>query len=251
MSGHSKWSTIKHKKAKADAERGKAFTKVIKELTIAARMGGGDPNANPRLRTAILAAKAVNMPNDNIDRAIKKGTGELEGITYEDTTYEGYGPGGAALLVEVTTDNKNRTVSEIRHIFSRNGGNMAESGAVAWMFHKKGLILIDRSASDEDTLMTAVLDAGAEDMKTDEETYEVTTQLADFETVKKAVENLGVKASLAEISMVPQTTVVVKGKDAQQLLKLTETLEEHDDVRKVYSNFNIPQEELEALAEEL
>lgn len=249
MSGHSKWSTIKHKKARADAERGKAFTKVIKELTIAARMGGGDPDANPRLRTAIAAAKAVNMPHDNIERAIKKGTGELEGVTYEDITYEGYGPGGAALLIEITTDNKNRTVSEIRHILSRNGGSMAESGSVAWMFQKKGLILVDKEATDEDELLTAVLDAGAEDMKIDEGSYEITTRPGDFEKVKNAIEDLGIKPSFAEVSMVPQTTLEIKGKDAQQLLKLVETLEEHDDVRRVYSNFNIPQEELEAIAE--
>jgi len=251
MSGHSKWSSIKHKKAKVDAERGKAFTKVIKELTIAARMGGGDPDSNPRLRTAIAAAKAVNMPSDNIERAIKKGTGELPGVTYEETTYEAYGPGGAALLIEITTDNKNRTVSEIRHILSRNGGNMAESGSVAWMFHKKGQILVDKGAAEEDELLAAVLEAGAEDMRTDEESYEIVTQPADFERVKKAVEDLGIKPSFAEVTMVPQTMVVIKGKDAQQLLKLMEALEDHDDVRKVYSNFNIPQEELEAMAEEM
>ncbi len=251
MSGHSKWSSIKHKKAKVDAERGKAFTKVIKELTIAARMGGGDPDSNPRLRTAIAAAKAVNMPSDNIERAIKKGTGELPGVTYEETTYEAYGPGGAALLIEITTDNKNRTVSEIRHILSRNGGNMAESGSVAWMFHKKGQILVDKGAAEEDELLAAVLDAGAEDMRTDEESYEIIAQPADFERVKKAVEDLGIKPSFAEVTMVPQTVVVIKGKDAQQLLKLMEALEDHDDVRKVYSNFNIPQEELEAMAEEM
>ena len=251
MSGHSKWSTIKHKKAKADAEKGKLFTKAIKELTIAARMGGGDPESNPRLRTAIAAAKAINMPSENIERAIKKGPGELPGVAYEETTYEGYGPGGAALLIEITTDNKNRTVSEIRHILSRNGGNMAESGAVSWMFHKKGLILVDKEAIDEDELMTAVLDAGAEDMKIEEGSYEITTQPGDFEKVKRAIEDLGIKPSFAEVTMVPQTTVVVKGKDAQQLLKLMEALEDHDDVRKVYSNFNIPQEELQAIAEEM
>jgi len=246
MSGHSKWSTIRHKKGAADAKRGKIFSKLIKEITVAARMGGGDPGANPRLRTAVAAAKAENMPKDNIERAIKKGTGELEGVNYEESTYEGYGPGGAAVLLESLTDNKNRAVANIRHIFSKNGGNLGENGCVAWMFEKKGYIVVEKSVADEDTLMEAALDAGAEDIREDDGNFEVIASTEDFEAVKAAVENANIPYIVAEVTMLPQSTTDLKGKEAQQMVRLMEALEDCDDVQKVYTNADIPEEVLEA-----
>lgn len=245
MSGHSKWHSIKHKKAAVDAKRGNIFTKLIKEITVVARMGGGDLDGNPRLRLAVQRAKDANMPHDNINRAIKKGTGELPGVTYEEACYEGYGPGGVAVLVEAMTDNKNRTVSDLRRIFSKQGGNMGESGCVAWMFHKKGLVLVNRDQIDEDELLGIVLDAGAEDMITDDESnYEITTDPDDFETVKQVLEDKGINPTLAEVTMVPQTTIKLQGKDAKQMLQLMEDLEEHEDVQHVHANFDIPEQEL-------
>jgi len=248
MSGHSKWSTIKRKKGAADSKRGKAFTKIIKEIMVAARFGGGDANSNPRLRTAVLAAKAENMPKDNIERAIKKGTGELEGVNYEELTYEGYGPGGAAMMLEVLTDNKNRTVADVRHIFSKHSGSLGEGGCVSWMFEKKGLILIGKDGTDEDRLIEVALDAGALDVKDTGKEFEVTTDAAKFEEVKKAVEDAGFKSNLAEVTMVPQNTVRLTGKEAEQMLKLMEGLEDSDDVQKVYANFDIADEEMERLS---
>jgi len=248
MSGHSKWSTIKRKKGAADAKRGKAFTKIIKEIMVAARFGGGDVNANPRLRAAVLAAKAENMPKDNIERAIKKGTGELEGVHYEDLTYEGYGPGGVAMLLEVLTDNKNRTVADVRHVFSKHNGNLGESGCVSWMFEKKGLILVDKGGVEEDRLIEIALDAGALDVNDTGKEFEVKTDPATFEDVKKALDDAGMKTSYAEVTMVPQTTVRLTGKEAEQMLKLMEGLEDSDDVQKVYANFDIPDEEMERLS---
>ncbi|OGW13876.1 MAG: transcriptional regulator [Nitrospinae bacterium RIFCSPLOWO2_12_FULL_45_22] len=242
MSGHSKWASIKHKKAAVDARRGKVFTKLIKEITVAARLGGGDLEANPRLRTAILAAKANNMPQDNIQRAIKKGTGELPGTSYEEASYEGYGTGGIAVLVNILTENKNRTLSEIRYIFSKNGGSLGEAGCVSWLFEKKGQILVEEGKVDEDELFMVALEAGAEDVRKDGSTYEIITQAKDFEVVKKALEAHGVEVSVAEITMLPQTTVKLESKQAQQMLKLMETLEDHDDVQHVYANFDIPEE---------
>jgi YebC/PmpR family DNA-binding regulatory protein len=242
MSGHSKWSTIKHKKAAQDAKRGAIFTKVIKELTVAARMGGGDVDMNPRLRTAVLKAKAVNMPQDTMQRAIMKGTGELPGVNYEEITYEGYGPGGVAMIVTVLTDNRNRTVAEIRKIFSKNGGNLGESGCVAWMFQKKGLIVVDKDKVDEDELFTIALEAGAEDVRPADAMYEVITSVEDFEPVKQAITTKGIEPSSSEVSLLPQTTVRLEGSQARQLLKLMDELEEHDDVQNVYANFDIPDE---------
>jgi YebC/PmpR family DNA-binding regulatory protein len=242
MSGHSKWSTIKHKKAAQDAKRGAMFTKVIKELTVAARLGGGDPDMNPRLRTAMLKAKAVNMPQDTMQRAIMKGTGELPGVSYEEVTYEGYGPGGVAMIVTALTDNRNRTVAEIRKIFSKNGGNLGESGCVAWMFQKKGLIVVDKSKIDEDDLLGIALEAGAEDVRPGDAIYEVITSVEDFEPVKQGITAKGIEPSSSEISLIPQTTVRLEGNQARQLLKLMEELEEHDDVQNVYANFDIPDE---------
>jgi YebC/PmpR family DNA-binding regulatory protein len=240
MSGHSKWSSIKHKKAATDSKRGKIFTKLIKEITIAARMGGGDPDANPRLRTAIAAARAENMPKDNMERAIKKGTGELEGVNYEEVTYEGYGAGGAAVYVESLTDNKNRTVADIRYIFSKAGGNMAESGCVAYLFDKKGYLVVEKSVVDEDTLMETALDAGAEDVREDGENFEVITEPGDFEGVREAMEGAGIATIAAEITMLPQTVTPVAGKEADQMVRLMETLEDCDDVQKVYTNADLP-----------
>jgi YebC/PmpR family DNA-binding regulatory protein len=248
MSGHSKWSTIKRKKGAADAKRGKMFTKIIKEIMVAARMGGGDVNANPRLRTAILAAKAENMPRDNIDRAIKKGTGELEGVHYEEFNYEGYGPGGVAMLVEVLTDNKNRTVAEVRHVFSKQNGSLGESGCVSWMFEKKGLMSIDKTGVDEDQLIEAALDAGALDVKDNGKEFDVTTPPVLFEEVKKKLEEKRFKTTYAEVTMVPQNTVRLTGKEAEQMVKLMEALEDSDDVQKVYANFDIAEEEMERLS---
>ena len=242
MSGHSKWSSIKHKKGATDAKRGKIFTKLIKEITVAARIGGGDADANPRLRTAILAAKSENMPKDNIERAIKKGTGELEGVNYEESTYEGYGPGGAAVFVESLTDNKNRAVADIRHIFSKAGGNLGENGCVAYMFDKKGYINIEKESVDEENLMEVTIDAGAEDVRDDENNFEVITAIEDFEAVKVAIEEQSIPYIVAEITMLPQSTANLEGKEAEQMLKLMDALEDCDDVQKVYTNADIPEE---------
>jgi len=247
MSGHSKWSTIKRKKEKADAARGKAFTRVIKELTIAARLGGGDENSNPRLRTAIQAAKSVNMPSANIERAIKKGTGELPGQSFEDVVYEGYGPGGAALYIEALTDNRNRTVAEIRHLLSKYGGSLGESGSVTWMFSKKGIVTVSSSTTTEDELMMAALDAGAEDIEVDEELFRVKSEPGDLEAVKQALAKAGIEFESAELTMEPSTTVKVDPKSAESLLKLLDSLEEHDDVQNLYSNFDIDDSVLEAM----
>jgi YebC/PmpR family DNA-binding regulatory protein len=243
MSGHSKWSTIRHKKAAADAKRGKAFTKLIKEITVAARMGGGDPEANPRLRAAVMAAKTENMPKDNIDRAIKKGTGDLDGVSYEEFNYEGYGPGGVAILVEIMTDNRNRAASEVRHIFSKNGGNLGEAGCVAWMFSKKGTIVFNKGGMNEDELMEIALEAGAEDVEDQEDQFQVTTERDSFEAVKTAFDEKGMAYEMAEVTMVPQTTVPIDdAKTAQQLLKLMNALDDCDDVQNAYANFDIPDE---------
>jgi YebC/PmpR family DNA-binding regulatory protein len=239
MSGHSKWHTIKHKKGALDAKRGKLFTKLIKELTIAARTGGGDPNQNPRLRKAVNDAKGANMPNDTIDRAIKRGTGELEGVHYDEITYEGYGPGGVAIMVNATTDNRNRTVSELRHLFSKNGGNLGESGSVAWMFNKKGQIIVDAALKGEDEMMEIALEAGAEDMLNDGESYQVLTAPEDFMTVLDTVKSKGVEPISAEIAMIPQNTIKLDGGHATQMLKLYEALDDHEDVQSVYANFEI------------
>lgn len=246
MSGHSKWATIKRKKAVTDAKRGKVFTVIIKEVTIAARMGGGDPKGNPRLRLAIDKAKAANMPADNIKRAIQKGTGELPGVMYEDVTYEGYGPGGVAMIIESVTDNKNRTVSEIRHLFERNNGKLGASNSVAWMFHRKGVLHVLRTNYNEDDLLGVVLEAGADDMKTDEEMYEIITTPEQFETVKQIIESKGIKLEDAEIQLIPENTVKVGGKEAEQILKLMESLEEHEDVQRVSSNFDIDEKTIAA-----
>lgn len=249
MSGHSKWSTIRHKKGAADAKRGKIFTKLIKEIMVSARMGGGDPNANPRLRAAITAAKAENMPKDNIDRAIKKGTGDLEGVSYEEIMYEGYGPGGVAVLVDILTDNRNRAASEIRHAFSKNGGNLGEAGCVAWMFNKMGSITFTKSVVSEEEVMEVALDAGADDVRDEEDQIEVITSLEDFTTVKSAFDEKGMLYELAEITMVPQTTVPISDeKLAGQLLKLMDALEDSDDVQHAYANFDIPDDILNAIA---
>ncbi|MFP4475578.1 MAG: YebC/PmpR family DNA-binding transcriptional regulator [Desulfatibacillaceae bacterium] len=246
MSGHNKWSTIKHKKGAADAKRGKIFSKLIKEITVAARMGGGDPEGNPRLRTAVAAAKAENMPKDNIERAIKKGTGELEGASYEEFVYEGYGPGGAALLVHSLTDNKNRAAAEVRHVFNKGGGSLGEAGCVAWMFDKKGLIVVPRENTDEDTLMEVALDAGAEDVKDEGDTFEVVTALEDFEAVRQAVEASEIVYESAEITMLPQNMVRVEGKEAEQMVRLLQNLDDCDDVQNVYTNADIPDEAMDA-----
>jgi YebC/PmpR family DNA-binding regulatory protein len=247
MSGHSKWSTIKRKKGALDAKRGKIFTKLIKEITVAARMGGGDPETNPRLRTAIAAAKAENMPKDNIERAIKKGTGELEGTQYEELIYEGYGPGGVAVLVEVLTDNKNRSIAEIRHIFSKHGGNLGENGCVSWMFDKKGLLVFSKDQVSEDDVMAVALDAGADDIKETEKEYEVIVGPSEFEAVKEAFEEAGIPYLVAEISMVPQNTIALEGKDAEKMLKLMDALEDSDDVQNAYANFDISEAIMETL----
>jgi len=249
MSGHSKWSTIRHKKGAADAKRGKIFTKLIKEVIVAARLGGGDIGANPRLRAAVAAAKNENMPKDNIERAIKKGTGDLEGVSYEEVNYEGYGPGGVAVLVDVLTDNRNRAASDVRFIFSRHGGSMGEAGCVAWMFSKKGSILFAGEKVSEEEIMEVALDAGAEDVKDQEEQIEVTTSLEDFGAVKAAFDRKGMPYELAEITMVPQSTVRIEDeKVALQVLKLMDALEDCDDVQHAYANFDIPDKILDALA---
>jgi YebC/PmpR family DNA-binding regulatory protein len=252
MSGHSKWATIKRKKAATDSARGRLFTRLIKEITIAARNGGGNPDGNPRLRLAIQTAKTNNMPADNIKRAVQKGTGELPGVAYEEITYEGYGPAGAAILVDVVTDNANRTVSEIRHIFSRNNGNLGQSGSVAWMFHKKGHIVIptagQKKPMSEDDILGIILDAGADDLQTDAGTFAVTTAPQAFEAVKKALEENNILLESASLQMIPQNTVKVTGKDAENLMKLMDALEEHDDVQNVSSNFDIDDKELASLS---
>jgi YebC/PmpR family DNA-binding regulatory protein len=247
MSGHSKWASIKHKKGAVDAKRGKVFTKLIKEITVATRMGGKDPEANARLRAAIAAAKAENMPKENIERGIKKGTGELEGTTYEEATYEGYGPGGVAVLVEVLTDNRNRAVAEVRHLFERHGGSLGAAGCVAWMFSQKGLIVLPKEQTDEEKLFEVALEAGAEDIKEEEKEFEVITEPSLFEQVKTAIERTGLAYALAEITMIPQTTTILEGKNAQQMLTLMELLEDNDDVNHVYANFDIPDEVMEAI----
>jgi YebC/PmpR family DNA-binding regulatory protein len=249
MSGHSKWSTIKRKKGALDAKKGKIFTRIAKEISLAARLGGSDPEGNARLRQAILAAKAENMPKDNIDRAVKKGSGDLDGgVQYEEITYEGYGPGGVAVLVEVMTDNRNRIVAEVRHIFSKYGGNLAENGAVSWIFSKKGSILIDKKGVSEDALMELALDAGAEDVRVEESEFEVITDPASFEAVKKAVDGAGIKCIEAKISLIPSNTVELGEAKAVSMLKLMERMEDNDDVQNVYANFDIPDAIMEKLS---
>jgi YebC/PmpR family DNA-binding regulatory protein len=248
MSGHSKWSTIKHKKALKDSKRGKIFTKLIKEITVAARMGGGDLNSNPRLRTAVTTARSQSMPNDNIERAIKKGTGELEGVTYEEVHYEGYGPAGVAIMLSILTDNRNRTVAEIRNLFGKNGGNLGETGCVGWMFSKKGIITVDKNVIAEDKLFEVALEAGADDIGDAGEIFEVTTAPDALEDVKTALEGAGIAIATAEVTMVPQNTLTVRGRDAEQTIKLLEALEDHDDVQKVSANADIPQDEVERLS---
>ncbi|MFQ5445051.1 MAG: YebC/PmpR family DNA-binding transcriptional regulator [Nitrospinales bacterium] len=251
MSGHSKWASIKHKKGAVDAKRGKIFTKIIKEITVAARIGGGDLTGNSRLRQAVASAKQANMPGDNITRAIKKGTGELEGVQYEELTYEGYGPGGAAIFLEVMTDNKNRTVGEIRSIFSKNNGNIGANGCVAWMFVQKGFILIDTGEGDEDELMELAIEAGAEDFKREGDQFQITTSVADFESVRKAFEDKGIKMAVAELTRISENSVELDKKNGKSHLRLMDSLEDHDDVQKVYSNFDIPEDVLAAIESEL
>jgi YebC/PmpR family DNA-binding regulatory protein len=248
MSGHSKWSSIKHKKGAADARRGKIFSKLIKEITVASRLGGGDPEGNPRLRTAIWAAKAENMPKDNIERAIKKGIGELEGVSYEEASYEGYGPGGVAVLVDCLTDNKNRAVADVKHLFERNGGTLGEPGCVAWIFKQKGLIVFDRDKVDEEQLLELALEAGAEDVKEEETEFDVITDPSNFESVKKAFDDADLSYLFSEVTMIPKNTVKVEGKKAQQMVNLMQALEDNDDVSNVYANFDISDEVLEALS---
>lgn len=249
MSGHSKWATIKHKKGALDAKRGKIFTKIIKEITVAARISGGDPDANPRLRTAILAAKAENMPADNIKRAIQKGTGELPGSVYEESVYEGYGPGGVAMMLEVATDNKNRTLSEIRHIFGKHGGNLGANGCVAWIFTKKGYIVLGKEKADEETLLNLVTDAGAEDLVDDGSNWEVFSPPEAFHQVVDRLKAAKLDPTVAEVSMVPQNYVKLSGKNAGQMLRLMEELEDHEDVQHVHANFDIEEAELHALTQ--
>ena len=248
MSGHSKWATTKHKKAAADAKRGKIFTKLTREIMVAAKLGGGNPDGNPRLRTAIAKAKSVSMPAENIQRAIKKGIGELPGVSYEEVTYEGYGPGGVAVLVEALTDNRNRTVSEIRHIFSRNNGSLGEAGSVAWMFSKKGYFVFSKDEVTEERLMEVALEAGADDVREDNGTFEVLTDPSAFEDVKKAFDEKGLKYQVAELSMIPQSYVQLEGKAAEQMIRLMNAIEDSDDVQNVYANFDIPDEVMEAAA---
>jgi len=246
MSGHSKWASIKHKKGALDAKRGRIFTRLIKELTVAARAAGGDPDMNPRLRTIIADAKAQNMPAENIKRAIRRGTGEEPGVSYEEAQYEAYGPGGAAVIIDVLTDNKNRTVGELRHLLEKGGGNLATANSVAWMFHKKGYIVVEKSKADEEKLMSAVLEAGADDLRDDEDNWEVLTAPEVFPAVRDAVKQLGIEPASAEVSMIPQNYVKLEGKAAQQMLKLMEALDDHDDVQHVWSNFDIEEKEIEA-----
>lgn len=245
MSGHSKWHTIKHKKGALDAKRGKIFTKLIKEITVAARTGGGDPDTNARLRKAVTDAKAQNMPNDTIERAIKRGTGEIEGVSYEEITYEGYGPNGVAILLETLTDNRNRTVAEIRHLFSKNGGNLGEAGSVAWMFDKKGYIVVDKAAKSEEELFEIAIEAGADDVQDDGDVFEILTAPENFEAVHDAIKKAGIEPQAAEISMIPQNYIHLTGSDAKTMLKLYEALDDNDDVQKVYANFDIDESEME------
>jgi YebC/PmpR family DNA-binding regulatory protein len=246
MSGHSKWHSIKHKKGATDAKRGKLFTKFIKEITVAARTGGGDPDANARLRKAILDAKAGNMPNDTIDRAIRRGTGAEEGVHYDEITYEGYGPGGVAMLIEAMTDNRNRTVAEIRHTFSKNGGNLGESGSVGWLFEKKGYIVVDKAARPEEELFDIALEGGADDVRDDGDNFEIITTPENFESVQSAIKSAGIEPQVAEVSMVPQNYIKLEGSSAQQMLRLMEAMEDHDDVQKVYANFDIDEADMAA-----
>ncbi|MCF8111800.1 MAG: YebC/PmpR family DNA-binding transcriptional regulator [Desulfobacteraceae bacterium] len=246
MSGHSKWANIKHKKSAEDARRGKIFTKIVKEIIVAARMGGGDPEANPRLRTVLEKAKQNNLPKENIERAIKKGTGDLEGVNYEETVYEGYGPGGAAVYVESLSDNKNRTVADVRHIFSKNGGSLGENGCVSWMFDKKGWIPVNKDDADEETLMEETLEAGAEDIRDEEDVFEIITPPEAFEDVKAALREAEIPFGDAEVTMLPQTTISLTGTDAEKMLKLMNALDDNDDVQRVHTNADIPQEVIEA-----
>ena len=247
MSGHSKWSTIKHKKGAADVKRGKIFTKLIKEITVAARMGGGDADANPRLRTALNAARVQNMPKDTYERAIKKGTGDLEGVTYEEIMYEGYGPGGVAVLVECLTDNKNRSIADVRYIFGKAGGNVGTDGCVAWMFDKKGLIAVNKEDASEETLMEVALDAGADDIRDEGDTFEIITEPEAFDAVKDAVDNAGIKCQMAEITMLPQNMTRVEGKEGEQMVRFMDALDDCDDVQKFYTNADIPDEVFDAM----
>jgi YebC/PmpR family DNA-binding regulatory protein len=246
MSGHSKWHTIKHKKGAADAKRGKIFTRIIKELTVAARNGGGDIATNPRLRTIVAEAKSVNMPSDNIKKAIQRGTGELPGVSYEEITYEGYGPGGAAVIIESLTDNRNRTVGELRHMLTKYNGNLGESNSVAWMFSKKGYIVVDKAAANEEQLLNVVLEAGGDDLRDDGESWEILSEPSAFEAVRDAVKALGVEPQSAQVAMLPQNYIKLEGKDASQMVKLMDALDDHDDVKQVWSNFDIEEKEIEA-----
>lgn len=246
MSGHSKWHTIKHKKGAADAKRGKVFTRIIKELTVAARSGGGDVNMNPRLRTIVAEAKASNMPRENIERAIRRGTGEEPGVSYEEVTYEGYGPGGVALMIETLTDNKNRTVGEIRHLLGKHAGNLAAENSVAWMFTRKGQIIVEKGKVDEDKLLATALDAGADDMNDDDTGWEVVCPPENFEAVRDAIKALGVEPAAAAIAMIPQNYIKLVGREAQQMLKLMDAIEDHDDVQHVWANFDVEEKEIEA-----
>jgi len=247
MSGHSKWATIKHKKGQADARRGRLFTRLIKEITVAARIGGGDPDGNPRLRAAIQAAKAENMPAENIKRAVQRGTGDLPGTVYEEGVFEGYGPGGVAMLVQIATDNRNRTISEVRHIFAKHGGNLGESGCVSWMFSKKGYIVVEKSKADEETLLSVVVDAGADDLRDDGSNWEIISAPENFQQVLDSLKAVNVEPGVAEVSMLPQSYVKLTGKQAEQMLRLMEELEEHEDVQHVYANFDIEEAELHSL----
>src|SRR6188472_3523634 len=246
MSGHSKWHTIKHKKGALDAKRGKIFTRIIKELSVAARSGGGDPAMNPRLRTVIAEAKSVNMPNDNISRAIRRGTGEEDGVSYDEITYEGYGPGGAAVIIETFTDNRNRTVGELRHMLTKHSGNLGETNSVAWMFSKKGYIVIEKAAANEEQLLNTVLDNGGDDLRDDGDSWEVITEPSAFEKVRAAVKALGVEPATAQVAMLPQNYVKLEGKDASNMIRLMDALDDHDDVKQVWSNFDIEEREIEA-----
>jgi YebC/PmpR family DNA-binding regulatory protein len=246
MSGHSKWHTIKHKKGALDAKRGKMFTRIIKELTVAARNGGGDADSNPRLRTVIAEAKSVNMPGDNIKKAIQRGTGELPGVSYEEITYEGYGPGGAAIIIESLTDNRNRTVGELRHMLTKHNGNLGESNSVAWMFSKKGYIVVDKASANEEQLLNVVLEAGGDDLRDDGESWEILCEPAAFEAVRDAVKALGIEPQSAQVAMLPQNYIKLEGKEASQMVKLMDALDDHDDVKQVWSNFDIEEKEIEA-----
>ncbi len=244
MSGHSKWHSIKHKKGAADAKRGKIFTRLIREITVAARDGGGDPDMNPRLRKAIADGKAANMPNDNIDRAIKRGTGELEGVSYDEITYEAYGPGGVAILIETMTDNRNRTVAELRHLLSKNNGNLGEAGSVSWMFDRRGYFVVGKDQKSEEELFEIAIEAGAEDLQDDDGNFEIYTDQESFEGVKAALDAAGIQSQVSEVSMIPQNYVKLEGDDAQQMLKLYDAIDDHDDVQNVYSNFDIDDGEI-------